>query len=46
MVPEVGSVMAFSQEKIEAPSGQFIFGGKVGAHATEPNKLTMLGEGT
>lgn len=46
MVPDVGSVMVFSQEKIEAPSGQFIFGGKIGGHAAEPNKLTTLGEGT
>ena len=46
MVPEVGSMMAFSQEKIKAPSGQFIFSGKVVAHAAEPNKLTTMGEGT
>ena len=46
MVPEAGSMMAFRQEKIEAPSGQFIFGGKIGGQAAEPNKLTMQGEVT
>ena len=39
-------MMAFSQEKIEAPSGQLIFGGKIGGQAAEPNKLTMQGEVT